>query len=284
MDHRWAMYIAPSSTGNTAMDDYKDSVGIVVTKKNSTADEPGLIKAPWRPWANPAHAQLPGGSPAQMRPAVRVPEPRHQPPEPTPRQRQPVPAPGTKTKTVDQLGPVHSTAQVSSTKDEIVDQLEEQPSRLHHTLLGLASRGLIRQDLLQRLLDLEGKQVSRDKAGCVRGSSSTSLSTLPSTVSAGLVEWPPPSSSSEGGGLAQFGLHASRSKRGYSQPDRVIASKPNGGGMTSSVQDPPTPPLSTSSVSAGRGELEYDTGEDFMVLATMPSSATTPWRLSLIHI
>ena len=128
-------------------------------------------------------------------------------------------------KTVDQLGPVYSTAQVSSTKDETVDQLEEQPSRLHHTLLGLASRGLIRQDLLRRLWDLEGKQVSRDEAGCVRGSSSTSLSTTPSMVSAGLVEWSPPSSSSEGGGLAQFGLHASKSKRGYSQLDRLASSK-----------------------------------------------------------
>ena len=61
MDHRWAMYIAPSSTGNTAMDDYKDSAGIVVTKRDSTADEPGFIKAPWRPWACPAHTQQSGG-------------------------------------------------------------------------------------------------------------------------------------------------------------------------------------------------------------------------------
>ena len=58
-------------------------------------------------------------------------------------------------------------------------QLEEQPSRLHHTLLGLASRGLIRRDLLWRLLVLEGKQASRDEAGRVRGSSSSSLSTTP---------------------------------------------------------------------------------------------------------
>ena len=57
---------------------------------------------------------------------------------------------------VDQLGPVYTAAQVSSRKT--VDQLEEQPSRLHHTLLGLASRGLIRQDLLRRLLDWRGSK------------------------------------------------------------------------------------------------------------------------------
>ena len=40
---------------------YKDGAGIVFAKEDSTANEPGFIKAPWRPWASPAHAQPSGG-------------------------------------------------------------------------------------------------------------------------------------------------------------------------------------------------------------------------------
>ena len=39
-------------------------------------------------------------------------------------------------------------------------QLVEQPSRLRRTLLGLAARGLVRQDLLRSLLNLEKRQAS----------------------------------------------------------------------------------------------------------------------------
>ena len=66
-------------------------------------------------------------------------------------------------------------------------ELVEQPSRLHHTLLGLAARGLVRQDLLWRLLDLEEKQVSRDKSGQVRVTSSSFSASTPSMVSASLA-------------------------------------------------------------------------------------------------
>ena len=82
MDHRWAMFIATSSTGNTAMDNYKDSAGIEVAERNSTADEPGFIRAPWGPWECPAHAEQSRESPAQGEPAVRVPKPRLQAPAP----------------------------------------------------------------------------------------------------------------------------------------------------------------------------------------------------------
>ena len=69
-------------TGNTTMDNYivlphskvarsqwgntsKDSAGIVIAKKDPTADEPEHVKAPWRPWEGPAHAVQSGASPVQ---------------------------------------------------------------------------------------------------------------------------------------------------------------------------------------------------------------------------
>ena len=61
--------------GNTAMDNCKDSAGIVVAKKDSAAKESEYVKAPWRPWEGPAHAVQSGASPVQGRPAVRVSKP-----------------------------------------------------------------------------------------------------------------------------------------------------------------------------------------------------------------
>ena len=64
------MFIATSSTGNTAMDNYEDSAGIVIAERDSTADESGLIGAPWGPWECPARAEESGESPVEGGPAV----------------------------------------------------------------------------------------------------------------------------------------------------------------------------------------------------------------------
>ena len=56
--------------------------------------------------------------------------------------------------------------------------------------------------------------------------------------------------------------------------------------MASSVQATTTPPLYTTSVSTERGELEYNKGEDFVVLAAqwrMAGSVPAPWMASSVQ-
>ena len=64
-----------------------------------------------------------------------------------------------------------------------------EPSRIHRALLGLASRGLVRQ----ALLNLGEKRLPRDRPGRTRVTTGSSPSTVPSLATTTLVEWPPPS-------------------------------------------------------------------------------------------
>ena len=52
---------------------YKDSVGVVFAKKDSTANEPEHVKAPWRPWGHPDHDDQSGASPVHGGPAAASP-------------------------------------------------------------------------------------------------------------------------------------------------------------------------------------------------------------------